>query len=233
MDLHNGNEPKASESDRDTRLAYFSYGKAAADLDALLEHLGVERCVVVAHDWGSLLAQRFAVKYPARLDRLILLTIPYLPPPAEYVPLAVQAQSLPILRYQLYFSTDKAEHDLNSRTAEFVDLFFRPGGEGAGVSAGLLARVGPEEGNGLFDLFKDVPPSTLMSDKEKQAYVSFYRSIGGLNGPLQWYRMGEASFDEFKDVERRLDVETLFVGAEHPFLEAMKLLVPKLTLKVG
>ncbi|KXS20048.1 alpha/beta-hydrolase [Gonapodya prolifera JEL478] len=234
---YNGNEPKAAQSDRVTRLAHFSYGKAAADLDALLEHLGIPSCIVVGHDWGSLLVQRFVSKYPARVQRLVLLTIPYIPPPTEYVPLEIQAQAVPMLRYQLYFNTDKSEREINARPEDFVNIFFRPGGDAGGIAASVLASIGPEDGNGIFELFPEMTPSTLMTEKEKKAYVDFYKSIGGMNGPLQWYRMGEASFDEFKDAAMVISVDTLFVGAQYdpfssgPFLEPIKAFFPNLTMK--
>jgi pimeloyl-ACP methyl ester carboxylesterase len=45
---------------------------AVADLIALLDVLGVDRCSVLGFSYGGLLAQRLAVEIPARVERLIV-----------------------------------------------------------------------------------------------------------------------------------------------------------------
>lgn len=45
----------------------------AADAVALLDALGVDRAAVVGHSMGSLVAQCFALHWPERLDRLVLI----------------------------------------------------------------------------------------------------------------------------------------------------------------
>jgi len=44
----------------------------AADLNALLDHLGIERTHLVGHSFGGLVALHYTVLYPNRVDRLIL-----------------------------------------------------------------------------------------------------------------------------------------------------------------
>lgn len=44
----------------------------ADELARLLEHLGVEKAAVVGHSLGSMIAQRFAAKYPERTSALVL-----------------------------------------------------------------------------------------------------------------------------------------------------------------
>ena len=43
-----------------------------ADADALREHLGLERIVLLGHSYGGFLAQQYALRYGDRLDGLIL-----------------------------------------------------------------------------------------------------------------------------------------------------------------
>lgn len=42
------------------------------DLEQLRRHLGLESFMIFGHSWGGMLAQAYAVKYPARVSRLIL-----------------------------------------------------------------------------------------------------------------------------------------------------------------
>lgn len=44
----------------------------AADADALLQALGWERCMVMGVSFGGMVAQEFAVRYPQRVERLVL-----------------------------------------------------------------------------------------------------------------------------------------------------------------
>jgi 2-hydroxy-6-oxonona-2,4-dienedioate hydrolase len=46
---------------------------AAAELIAdVLDGLGVPRCVMLGHSWGSMIAQEFAINHPDRVERLVL-----------------------------------------------------------------------------------------------------------------------------------------------------------------
>lgn len=47
------------------------------DLRQLILHLGFERCVLVAHDWGGAVAWNFAAAHPQMIDRLIILNAPH------------------------------------------------------------------------------------------------------------------------------------------------------------
>ena len=58
----------------------------AADIRGLLDVMGIARAVVVGHDWGGGVAQRFALDFPGLTERLVCIDIPYfpsLPPPLE------------------------------------------------------------------------------------------------------------------------------------------------------
>jgi pimeloyl-ACP methyl ester carboxylesterase len=51
----------------------------AAILRDLLDHLGIERVVIVGHSWGGALAAAFALDHPARVAGLVLLATPLYP----------------------------------------------------------------------------------------------------------------------------------------------------------
>jgi pimeloyl-ACP methyl ester carboxylesterase len=48
----------------------------AADVDALMDVLGVEKATLVGHSSGGLIAQRVALSYPHRVGRLVLIGAP-------------------------------------------------------------------------------------------------------------------------------------------------------------
>ena len=61
-----------------------SYWRQAEDVEALREHLGLERLALAGHSAGTRLALAWAARFPERVDRLLLVT-----PPAGVVPAAV------------------------------------------------------------------------------------------------------------------------------------------------
>jgi len=50
---------------------------AAGDIRALAVELGIERFVLVGHDWGAATAWSFALHYPELLDALVILATPH------------------------------------------------------------------------------------------------------------------------------------------------------------
>lgn len=45
----------------------------AADVDAFMEALGIERATIVGHSMGSFIAQTVAIRYPERVEKLVLI----------------------------------------------------------------------------------------------------------------------------------------------------------------
>ena len=47
------------------------------DVRRLADHLGTDRFTLVGHDWGGVIAWRFAQAFPDRLDRLVIMNAPH------------------------------------------------------------------------------------------------------------------------------------------------------------
>ncbi len=70
------------------------------DLEALLDHLGVDRDItLVLHDWGGIIGMALAVRHPGRIARLVMLnTAAFLKPRGKPLPLALKLiHSIPFL----------------------------------------------------------------------------------------------------------------------------------------
>lgn len=50
----------------------FSFQQLAANTRALLDHLKIDKAIVIGHSMGGMLAARFALSYPERAERLVL-----------------------------------------------------------------------------------------------------------------------------------------------------------------
>jgi pimeloyl-ACP methyl ester carboxylesterase len=63
------------QSDRPEAVGDYELGRSVADMLALLDELGIERVQVVGHDWGAGLAWALAAFVPARVERLVVLSV--------------------------------------------------------------------------------------------------------------------------------------------------------------
>ena len=66
-------------SDMPTDVTAYRPKLITQDIEQLIAHLGYQRCVMVAHDWGGAIAWNIAISNPALLERLIIInaTHPY------------------------------------------------------------------------------------------------------------------------------------------------------------
>lgn len=53
-------------------LSLYTTKHLCADMTALLDLVGVDKAVVIGHDWGSFIAGRFAMWHPDRLKLLVM-----------------------------------------------------------------------------------------------------------------------------------------------------------------
>lgn len=64
-------------SDQPDGVRNYALDKLAADILAVVKHCGVERAIILGHDWGGAVAWAYAMAYPQHLERLILLNLPH------------------------------------------------------------------------------------------------------------------------------------------------------------
>lgn len=62
------------------------------DLESFLEQLGVkEKITLVLHDWGGMIGMVYAVKYPQRIGRIVIMnTAAFLPPKGKALPIRLK-----------------------------------------------------------------------------------------------------------------------------------------------
>ena len=63
------------ESDKPDAVEEYAVARSVADIVALLDGLGIERTHVVGHDWGAAVAWAFAATFPARVERLVAMSV--------------------------------------------------------------------------------------------------------------------------------------------------------------
>src|SRR5579864_8847386 len=64
-------------SDQPEGVENYALDKLVGDVLAVLKHFKGEKAVLVGHDWGGLVAWTFAMTYPEKTDRLVILNLPH------------------------------------------------------------------------------------------------------------------------------------------------------------
>jgi proline iminopeptidase len=105
--------------------------RSVADLDAIRRHLGVPRVDLLGHSWGAMLALRYALAHPDRVNRLIYVAGTGIDPDDTWKPAFRHAmnQRIPAADAQRWRELDSRqrtpaedrEYAVLQWTAEFVD----------------------------------------------------------------------------------------------------------------
>jgi pimeloyl-ACP methyl ester carboxylesterase len=128
------------------------------DVRALADHLGQKKFVLVGHDWGGIVAWMFAMYYPERLDKLVILDAPH-PLVFEREFRENPAQQL-ASQYMLMFNTPQAEAWLAEN-------------DYAGLTHYVL-------GEGL--------QKGYVTEEDKARYLEVWRDGRSITGGLNYYR---------------------------------------------
>ena len=179
-----------------------------ACLEGVIPALGHERCVIVGHDWGGLLAWPFARRYPDRLAGVVGVNTPDLPRlPVPMVDLLRQAfpdEPPYIVQFQEY---GPAEYFLGSDVRAWLDAMFR----------GPTTRQ-----PGAF------------TDDDVERYVEAFSVDGAITPIIDYYRCLNANWELQADLPEKVAVPALMVSArDDPVLtpamaEGMEARVPDL-----
>jgi len=88
------------------------------DLRALAEHLGHEKFIMVAHDWGGAVAWSFAMRHPQWLEKLIIINAPH--PIIFARELLENPDQQKASRYMLTFRSPEAEQIFSENDYEML-----------------------------------------------------------------------------------------------------------------
>ncbi|WP_375397818.1 alpha/beta fold hydrolase [uncultured Sphingomonas sp.] len=66
-----------ARSSKPEGVEYYTPDRIVADLIALTDHFGIERFMLVGHDWGGAIAWMAALQHPDRVARLVIVNAPH------------------------------------------------------------------------------------------------------------------------------------------------------------
>ncbi|KAE8378598.1 Alpha/Beta hydrolase protein [Aspergillus bertholletiae] len=173
-------------------LDAYSYKSHADDLAELGKQLGCENIVLAGHDWGSVIASRFALYHPSFITHLILFVVPYLPPSPKYIDTTDLAKLVPTVTYQLQFGSAEGVVESHTQDKEGIHAFLN-GLYGGATPEGKFAM---DSTRGFdFEVATKLGHTRLLSQEELQYYVEEY-SRNGLQGPCNYYRIRQQSWTD-------------------------------------
>ncbi len=64
-------------SDQPEGVENYALNKLVEDVDAVVRHFKAEKAIVVGHDWGGAVAWNYAMTFPDKTERLVILNLPH------------------------------------------------------------------------------------------------------------------------------------------------------------
>ena len=219
-----------------TGVEHYGVESLIGDLLGLLDAMGLPRATFVGHDWGAMILWHMAMLVPERIEKLITLNIPHYPRSAAD-PIQRFRQRLGDDFYIVNFQdSDEADRAFAANPAHFFDMMMRK----HQISRALFDRLpAHKKVLSLLQVMARAESSgdALLTDDERDYFASAFEKSGFTN-PINWYRNWTRNWQALEGVNEVIDIPTLFIGAaddvviEPHHIEAMKPLVPNLTLKM-
>lgn len=184
------------------------------DLVDILDAEGVDRAVIIGHDWGNFPASRFASYHPERALGYAYFAGSYVPPRGAFDlqafldgTKAISGRDL--FGYWAFFGADPdAGEIITEHIDSFISQWFPRDPE---VWKDYIAPVGAHKKSLLEDL--KVPLASYMTEDDVKYFKEVFTK-GGWNGPLNWYRAMVQGYQAADDA--RIPPERAFPPIDSP-----------------
>lgn len=181
------------QTDRPEGVEKYSQLHLVGDVIALLDALGEEQAVLVAHDFGTSVAWNTAQLRPDRVRGVVALSVPYLPR-GPVSALTGLTQALGPGFYMNYLQEPGvAEAELERDPRAAILRFFNWGFGDSPQADGPTLPVVPEGGT-LFDLMPKTELPAWLTEADIEFYTAEYARTG-FTGGLNWWRTIDLSWE--------------------------------------
>jgi pimeloyl-ACP methyl ester carboxylesterase len=66
-----------NQSDKPQGVENYAMPKLVGDIDAVVRHCKADKAIIVGHDWGGIVAWTYAMTFPDKTDKLVILNLPH------------------------------------------------------------------------------------------------------------------------------------------------------------
>ncbi len=177
------------------------------DIRQLTKKLGHQKCTLVAHDWGGIVAWLFAMAYPELLNQLIIINSPH--PAIFQRELSTNPLQQKASGYMYVFNSAKAEDILSHNNYEAL--------------VNIVLNEGLQSG--------------IYTQADIKAYIQAWSQPGALTGALNYYRAAVKYGYGLESNNHMVYVPTLVIWGEKDKaillsnLYGLEQYVPQLTIK--
>jgi pimeloyl-ACP methyl ester carboxylesterase len=223
-------------TDKPPAVSDYTVQKLIGDITGMMDSLGIEKALIVGHDWGALVTWQMALLAPERMAGLVALNIPFFkrPPinPITFMRLKI-GKSFYIVNFQ---DSDEADRRFAEDPVRFIDVMMRKRRIDRDKPRDKRRKRRPLS---LLDMLdRDDPGGDVLLTPEELDYYADAFTAGGFTGPINWYRNFKHNWKSTKGVEQIVRVPSLFVGVSDDAIvsrkqiEVMKASVPDLEIRI-
>ena len=209
----------------------YDLGHLTGDVAHLLDHLKIDKAVIVGHDWGGIVGWGFPLRHPDRAAGIVGVNTPHLPRLTQD-PIAYFRQRFGDSMYIVRFQDPAREPDriFADNVENLFDFMLRepPPSRGPGpINLDFPALVA------AYDPARDKRAS-IVSPEEQAVFVETFRRTG-FTGGINWYRNFSRNWERSADLDPMIRVPCLMISAELDAVlppsmsEGMEKIVPDLT----
>jgi pimeloyl-ACP methyl ester carboxylesterase len=201
-------------TDRPAAIDQYTIVHLCGDLAGLLDTLHIDRAVFCGHDWGGAVVWMMPLLFPDRVAGVIGVNTAFsgrAPSPPIEMLRKMRGDNNYVVAFQQPGVADQA---LAKNVEKTFRLFFRKGRMTAEEFAKLPADSPARKFELLSMLEAEVPLDAplVMSDDDLEFYVETYQRTG-FTGGINWYRNIDRNWELTKNVEYKVNVPSLYVGA--------------------
>ncbi len=157
------------------------------DVTGLLDAFGIDRAVVVGHDWGAIVAWAMPFYAPERLRAVAGLNVPFRPRGTTPILKALEAVYGPRMYILQFQEEGRCEPILEADMDRTMRFFFRRPKPGSGVGGGGFSTPDLDLVGWLQRPEETWPGEPFLRDEELAVYVRAF-SRSGMTVPLHYYR---------------------------------------------
>lgn len=200
------NQRGYGNSSRPAEVTAYDIEHLTGDLVALLDHYGYRDATFVGHDWGAMVVWGLTLLHPARVNKVINLSMPY-QQRGEQPWIEFLEQVLGSDYYFVHFNRQPGVADaiLDENTFRFLRNLYRKN----------VPLQAPEPGMAMINLARADTPrgEPVMGDAELAVFVAAFEK-SGFTGGINWYRNLDRNWHLLAEIDPIIHQPTLMIYGE-------------------
>lgn len=200
------NQRGYGNSSRPGEVTDYDIEHLAGDLVALLDHYGYKDATFAGHDWGAMVVWGLALLHPARVSRIISMSMPYQErgemPWIEFLELILGSDY-----YFVHFNRQPGVADavLDENASRFLRNLYRKN----------VPMLPPEPGMAMINLARAESPlgEPVMRDEDLAVYIAAFEK-SGFTGGINWYRNLDRNWHLLGEVDPIIRQPALMIYSE-------------------